>query len=312
MTSPIIKPKALPKNGTIGIVSPSSPMRDPSKLHAGIAYLESLGYRVELAPHVGKADAYLAGSDEDRAADLQAMFANPKIDAIFCTRGGYGAMRFLSLLDYKRIARTPKILVGFSDVTALNAALCQRSRLLSFSGAMVGVDMPAFDTESEEQFWRIITSKKKIGIVRQSLQTQCLRPGVASGALVCGNLSILAALQGSRYAPLTKGTLLLCEDIGEESYRIDRLLCQMELSGALAASTAVLFGQFTMDAKRESATATRPVLEVLQEYADRAAKPAVANIMYGHTAKKLTLPFGLTMQINTRTGVLRCGEAAVV
>lgn len=312
MKSSLIKPKALPKNGTIGIISPSSPMRDESKLAAGIRYLESLGYRVELGAYVGSRAAYLAGSDEARAADVEVMFADPKIDAIFCTRGGYGVMRFLSSLDYKRIARHAKILVGFSDVTALNAALHRRARMLTFSGAMVGMDMPDFDAESEEQFWRMITSTKKIGIVKQSLPAESVQSGTAKGPLVCGNLSILAALQGSRFAPETSGALLLTEDIGEESYRIDRLLCQMELSGALSKSAALLYGQFTMDAHRTSTTPARPVTDVLKEYAERAAKPALANIMYGHTAKKLTLPFGLTMEVNTRTGVLRCGESAVI
>lgn len=312
MTQRLIKPKALPRNGTIGIISPSSPMRDDTSLDAGIRYLESLGYRVKLGAYVGSSAAYLAGSDEARAADVESMFADPSVDAIFCTRGGYGVMRFLASLDYRRIARNPKILVGFSDVTALNAALYRRARMMSFSGAMVGVDMKDFDGESEEQFWRMITSTKKIGIVRQSMRTTGLRPGTARGPLVCGNLSMLAALQGSRFAPETKDALLLTEDIGEESYRIDRLLCQLELSGCLSRSAALLFGQFTMDPRRVTSTAARPVMEVLREYADRAAKPAVADIMYGHTAKKLTLPFGLTMEVNTRSGVLRCAESAVV
>ena len=220
-------------------------------------------------------------------------------------------MRFLKQLNYRMIAKHPKIFVGFSDLTALSAALWRRCGLVTFSGAMVGVDMADFDAESEEQFWRMLSSKKKPGLIQQSLELQSLSSGKASGRLVCGNLSLLAALSGTAFEPDYKHSMLLSEDIGEESYKVDRLLCQLELSGALSASEALLFGQFTQDANRASQTASRPHLEVLREYAERARKPAIANVMYGHTAKKLTLPYGAETRVDAVRGRISIEEAVL-
>ena len=139
-----------------------------------------------------------------------------------------------------------------------------------------------------------------------------VREGDARGHLVCGNLSILAALAGTPYAPNYKNAVILVEDIGEESYKVDRLLCQLELSKNLSQCSALLFGQFSGEHLRNSSTAQRPMIEVLREYAERSKKVSMANVMYGHTAKKLTLPFGLSIRINARKGLLQFDEAAVV
>ncbi|MBL7998975.1 MAG: LD-carboxypeptidase, partial [Candidatus Kapabacteria bacterium] len=157
MKNTLIKPAPLRKNAVIGLISPSSPLRDEQKLQRGIRYLESLGYRVECGESVYAREHYLAGSDEVRAQDIMQMFTDTRIDAIFCTRGGYGSMRYLSHLSYRVIKKHPKIFVGFSDITALNTALHRHAKLLTFSGAMVGVDMGGFDAASEEFFWRILT-----------------------------------------------------------------------------------------------------------------------------------------------------------
>ncbi len=298
MATDLVLPRVLRKGATIGIVAPASPMRDASKLDRGVRYLETLGYRVELGDSTRASDAYLAGSDELRASDLESMFCNPRIDAIFCTRGGYGSMRFLQSLNYRRIAKHPKIFVGFSDLSAVSAALLRRTKLLSFSGAMVGVDLSDFDAESEEQFWKMLTSTRAPGLIKQSLEMQCLASGKAEGPLVCGNLSMLAALSGTPFSPRYANSVMLCEDIGEESYKVDRLLCQLELSGALKQSSALLFGQFTQDLNRKSATASRDIIDVLRDYTQRSGKASIANILYGHTAKKLTLPYGAHCRID--------------
>ncbi len=289
----MIKAAALQRGATIGIIAPASPLRSEERLQKGISYLEGLGYRVELGKHLFEASHYLSASDEGRLDDLVSMFTNPKIDAIFCTRGGYGSMRFLERIPYAKLRRHPKIFVTFSDGTALNAGLYRHAKLITFSGAMVSVDFPDFDAESEEFFWRILSSKKKIGTVHQSLPLKSLRKGSAKGKLLCGNLSLFSALCGTRFFPDTRDALLLMEDIGEESYKVDRLLSQLELSAALAKSSGLLFGQFTQDAQRKTATPSRNILDVCQEYSDRVERCAVANVMFGHTPKKLTLPFGI-------------------
>lgn len=312
----LIKPSALPKGALIGVISPSSPLRDEAKLQKGIRYLESLGYRVELGKSAYKAHHYLAGSDDERLQDLHDMFADRRIHAIFCSRGGYGTQRYLSRIDYPTIKRNPKIFVGFSDTTALQYALMRKCGLLSFSGAMVSVDMHEFDSESEQFFWKILSSTKKIGKIQQSLPISVVhsigRKKKIQGALVCGNLSLLAALCGTPYAPVYKDCILLSEDIGEEAYRVDRLLAQLELSGALQQSAALAFGQFTQDSNRVSSTPSRHIREVVEEYALRNHKPALANLMYGHTRKKLTLPMGVQCTVDIGRGSFSLDEAGVV
>lgn len=299
----MIKPKALRKHATIGIITPASPLRDTKRLNKGIQYLESLGYHVKLGKHVYANNAYLAGDDAERMSDIETMFTDPTVDAIICSRGGYGTMRYLTQLNYSVIKKNPKIFVGFSDTTALQSAIYRKTGLVTFSGAMVGVDMMDFHPESEEFFWRVLTSKRRIGTIKQSLPLTTLHKGTASGHLVCGNLAMLTAIAGTPYQPNYKNAILLCEDIGEESYRIDRMLAQLELQGALRQSAGLLFGQFTQDENRTTATPKRPITDVLTEYAQRAGHAAIGNVMYGHTSKKLTLPFGVHCTINAS----RCG-----
>ncbi len=303
--------KTLNKGGTIGIVAPASPMRDETKLEAGVRYLEGLGYRVKLGNAVYKRESYLAGSDEQRRADIEGMFADPSVDAIFCARGGYGSMRFVEKLDYSVIRKNPKIFVGFSDLTVLNAAIFRHTGLITFSGAMVGVDMGNFDPESEEQFWRMLSSASKVGTIAQSSERECVRKGTAEGRLVCGNLSMLAAIHGTSIQPEYRDSIILCEDIGEESYKVDRLLCQLKLGGALNLASGLVFGQFTQDTTRSSSTPTRAIPDVLRDYADRSEKPAMGNFMYGHTAKKLTLPYGAVCRMNATRGSFAIEQAVL-
>lgn len=307
----IVKPLRLPKKAVIGIIAPASPMRQPEKLQQGIRYLETLGYRIELGESLHHTEhGYLAGSDSIRQRDVESMFANKNISAIFCARGGYGTMRFLSTLDYSVIRKNPKIFVGFSDVTALQSAIFRKTKLVTFSGAMPGVDMHEFDAESEESFWRTLTSAKAFGTCKQSLPLQTLHIGKATGRLICGNLTLLASMCGSNYSPTYKSSILVCEDIGEESYRIDRMLCQLELAGVLKDIQALCFGQFTQESLRAT-TSERSVESVLQEYANRTTTPSLANIMYGHTAKKLTLPFGVQCTIDATRKTFRLDESGV-
>lgn len=306
-------PKRLPKNAVIGIVSPASPQRDPSRLDRGIRYLESLGYRVELGRAARRSHAgYLAGTDEERLSDLMDMFANDRIDAIMCARGGYGTMRLLGDIDYRVIRRHPKIFVGFSDTTALQLAIWKKTALVTFSGAMPSVDMAdTFDGESEEWFWRTLTSARPLGPLKQSLPTTTLQRGTAEGHLLGGNLSVFVSLLGTPWMPALKDSVLVLEDVGEETYRIDRMLTQLSLAGIPSSSVATVFGQFTQKVVRGSSTQTRNVSEVLMEYAARSTGPVLGNLMYGHERKKLTLPMGVRASISTRSRYLKLIDAAV-
>lgn len=309
----MLRPPALRKNATIGIVSPSSPQRDVTRLHRGIAYLEGLGYRIKLGKHVLDRHAgYLAGTDRDRAADLQRMFLDPTVDAIFCSRGGYGCARLLPLLDYSAIRRNPKIFVGFSDITALQLALWSRAKLVTFSGAMPSVDMAdGFDAHAEEQFWRVLTSRKPLGKLKQPWPIQTVQQGVVEGRLLGGNLSVLTSILGTEYMPSLYGSVTVLEDVGEATYRIDRMLMHLTLATRRKRPAAVLYGAWSQDSRNQGTTPHRDVSEVLQERTDLARGPIMKDFMYGHEAKKFTIPLGVLARVNSKQGAISVIESAV-
>lgn len=297
----MIYPKHLPRKAVIGVISPASPQRDPRRLDRGIAYLEKLGHHVVLGANARKSyGGYLAGTDEERASDIHDMFANKQVDAIFCARGGYGTSRLLTLLDYGLIRRNPKIFVGFSDTTALQLAIYKRTGLVTFLGAMPSVDMAdAFEPESEEQFWRIISSTRSFGSIKQSVPMAGVRTGTTEGILLGGNLSVFTRLVGTPYMPQLKGSILVLEDVGEETYRIDRMLMHCELAGILSKVAGIAYGQFTQASQRTSNTPHRDIAEVIAERSVSVNGPVLSGLMFGHEAKKLTLPIGapVTMSV---------------
>ena len=215
-------------------------------MERGIAYFESKGYTVKIADNALKSTAgYLAGSDEERITDIESMFSDDSIDAILCARGGYGTTRILTQLNYDIIKSNPKIFVGFSDTTALQSAIFAKSGLITFSGAMPSVDFAdEVDPFTDQSFFSVLTqdlSGQNVIADKQSV----FQAGQAEGRLICGNLCLLATLCGSDFLPDMHDTLLMIEDIGEEQYRIDRYLSQLELSGHLKTTNGILIGDFT-------------------------------------------------------------------
>lgn len=309
----IIKPKSLHDGAKIGIISPASPQRDSARLERGIAYLESKGYTIQLGKNALKSTAgYLAGTDEERIADIESMFSDDSIDAIFCARGGYGTTRILSQLNYDIIASNPKIFVGFSDTTALQSAMFSKTGLITFSGAMPSVDFAdEVDQFTEQSFFSVLTeniSGKSITI--DSPKTY--RDGQAEGRLICGNLCLLATLCGSPFFPHMNDSILLIEDIGEEQYRIDRYLSQLELSGHLHNTNGILIGDFTPPSNPVATVPQRTYEEIFLDYAKRCGKPTLGDIAYGHIKSKLTLPFGIRIGMDAKTGLITFLESQFV
>jgi muramoyltetrapeptide carboxypeptidase len=240
------------------------------------------------------------------------MFADKRIDAIFCARGGYGSSRLLNRLDYGLIRKNPKILVGYSDITSLQLALWQKARLVTFSGAMPSVDMVEnIDPRSEEQFWRVLTSRRPLGRLQQPWPTTTLQPGDAEGRLLGGNLSVLVSLLGTDYMPSLRGSILALEDIGEETYRIDRMLVQLMLATPRRRPAGIAYGFWSQSARPLGSTPHREITEVLEERRDLSRGPIIADFMYGHERTKFTLPFGVRTRLSTRTGELALLESAV-
>jgi len=299
-------PPVLQFGDTIGVISPASPQRDEQRLHAGIQYLLQQGFSVTLGKYaLARYGGYLAGTDEERAADIMAMFCDPAIDAIFCARGGYGTPRLLSLLEYDIIAENPKIFVGFSDTTALQCALFTYAGLVTFSGAMPSVDMVEFEPWSEKVFWQALMSPETLGDLQQPTPIQPLVAGQARGRLMGGNLSMLAGLCGTPFAPDWKDCILVCEDVGEEPYRVDRMLAQLKNAGVFDMIAGIAFGQFTDSSQRPTSVPQRTIEEICAEYAHETQKPAIMNLQYGHTSQKWTLPLGVIAEIDGTNGTVK-------
>jgi muramoyltetrapeptide carboxypeptidase len=307
-------PARLKKGDLIGVISPASPVSDPSKIQRGVAYLERNGYRVLEGESVGKTCGYLAGTDAERAKDINKMFSDKRVKAIVCIRGGYGTPRLLPLLNYKLLSRNPKILVGFSDITALQLAIWKKCHLMTFHGPMLGVDFAdQIDPYTEELFWRMVTSTKKIGKVPVPDEAghTVLYRGSSSGRLLGGNLSLIASLMGTSFQPDFAGALLFIEDIGEEPYRIDRMMTQLRHASVLSKVRGILAGQFTDCMPKDPSEPSFSVEQILSEFAAFASKPFLSNLPFGHTAKKLTLPIGLRVKVDTDKRSIEYLEPAV-
>jgi muramoyltetrapeptide carboxypeptidase len=310
----ILKPRKLKKGDLIGIVSPASPIADSTKIERGVRYLENLGYRVTVGEHVGKTLGYLAGNDDQRVADLHAMFSNKHVTAIIAVRGGYGTPRLLRLLDYRLILRNPKILVGFSDLTALQLALWKKCRLVTFHGPMLGVDMAdAMNSFTEESFWQIVTSTTTGGKVALPDETgpDTITQGIAAGRLLGGNLSLLVSVIGTPYAPDFAGSIIFLEEIGEEPYRVDRMLTQLQNAGVFSRANGLLGGQFTECFSKDPAQHSLTIQDVLAETGLSLAKPFLSNLPFGHIPTKMTLPVGVRIRLDAGARSVEYLEPAV-
>jgi muramoyltetrapeptide carboxypeptidase len=242
------------------------------------------------------------------------MFDDQRVRAIIALRGGYGTPRLLSKLNYRLVSRDPKILVGFSDLTALQLALWRRCHLITFHGPMAGVEMAnRIDGFTEELFWRTVTSTRKIGPITFPLgvQPSSLHPGKAVGRLIGGNLSLFVSLLATRYFPNITGAILFLEEISEEPYRVDRMMTQLYNAGVLARCKAILTGQFTDCVPKDEKKASLSVEEILREAAALAKRPFLSNLPFGHLPDKMTLPVGIRARVNAEASTLEYLEAAV-
>ncbi|MDU2063495.1 MAG: LD-carboxypeptidase [Sporomusaceae bacterium] len=315
MNKASIKPKKLEKGQCIGLIAPAS-CGDWQEASAGIDLLQKLGYEVRIGRSVQQKWGYLAGSDAVRLRDLEEMFADPSIAAIFCLRGGYGAMRYLAELNYELLRQNPKILLGYSDVTALFTAISQTCGFPVFHGPMVASDLGRNPSDyTIAAMLRSLETSRPLGLIsnppEQPLNWLC--PGEASGILTGGNLSLLAATLGTPYEIDTKNKILCLEEIGEEPYRIDRLLTQLRLAGKLQEAAGLVLGRFVNCEEEEPEQETEKgfsLQEVLQDRLSDLSIPILGNLAFGHQPDKTTLPFGVKARLSTSDGGLILAESA--
>jgi muramoyltetrapeptide carboxypeptidase len=310
----LIKPPRLRKGDLIGLVAPASSSSSEEKIELGIRYLEQLGYRVKVGDHAKETRGYLAGTDEDRAADFNAMVRDKDVKAIFAIRGGDGTPRLLKMIDYRALKKNPKIIVGYSDITALQLAIFRKTELVTFSGPMPGVEMwKDFDSYTEEHFWRLLTSAKKIGPLKNPADEPLvvLRSGKARGRLIGGNFALLANAVGTPFIPKLQDSILFLEDVDEAPNRIDRMLAQLLNAGIPRRISALIFGKFTNCEPKHPGEPYLTLDEVQKDYAGKIWCPVVANFQYGHIPRKLTVPIGLQASLDTKRNRIEVLESGV-
>ncbi|MBF8297110.1 MAG: ldcA, partial [Bacteroidetes bacterium] len=264
--------------------------------------------------HVMDQHGYLAGTDEHRVEDFNEMLRDRAVKAIIAIRGGYGTPRLLHLVDYAAVRRSPKIIVGYSDITALQLALYRKTGLVTFSGPMVGVEMwDNIDPYTEDHFWRLVTSSARAGDLENpdGDLVSGYNPGKARGVLLGGNISLLMSLLATPYAPSLRSVILALEDVDEAPHRVDRMFTQLFLSGILRGISGLILGKFTDCVPSDPTKPHLTVEQVLGEVLRNVRCPVLSNVQFGHIPKKLTLPLGVSTAIDSRTGRLTILEGAV-
>lgn len=292
------KPPPLRPGDTVAVLAPASAPLDVSKLDAGVDYLRGLGYHVERGRRELRPHGYLSGTDEERLEELNRFLRRDDVRAIFCARGGYGTLRILPDVDYEAARRHPKLVVGYSDITALQCALLCRAGVPSLSGPMVAVEWAAMDAASETQFWQIARGTRVDalrGPAGEALGP--MRSGAAEGVLVGGNLTMIARLIGTPYLPSLDGAILFLEEVGEQPYRLDGLFAQLRLSGILERLGGLVLGGFTEWEPDDD----RPTLtpdEVFDAYLRDAPFPVATGLVYGHFPVKSAVPIGIRARLD--------------
>jgi muramoyltetrapeptide carboxypeptidase len=289
----------LERGDAVGVVATGFAVR-PDALASGLAWLSRRGFAPVAGPHVRSVAGYLAGDDAARASDLDAAIGDAALSALWFARGGYGTARILDRVDLARLVRRPKLLLGYSDLTALFGALLARTSAVCLHAPFVAElgDRKAFHAPS------LLSSLAGRATRHRIARRDVLRAGRARGRLMGGNLTVLTHLAGTPYMPELAGSMLFLEETGEEAYRIDRLLQHLKMAGALAGVRAVLLGSFRVPATARSFPGDRDVVSVFRDHLLPLKIPVVTGIPSGHGAAKWTLPLGGIASLDTAAGVV--------
>ncbi|RIK78332.1 MAG: LD-carboxypeptidase [Planctomycetota bacterium] len=313
----LLGPKLLKPGDTVMFVAPAGPPERPQVMLAK-RRIEERGYRVKMRDDIFAVEGYLAGTDERRADEMMEAFADPEVDAVLCVRGGYGVMRILDRLDYALIRQNPKAVLGFSDVTALHAALNRKAGLVSFHGPGPASGLGAEDQPSDFTVRWLIQAIEQSGsggsdgytidVPAAVANVDSFGKGKARGRLVGGNLSLISALEGTPYAIDAEDAILLIEDVNEAPYRIDRMLQQLKLAGKLGQIKGAVLGLFTTEYVREDKLTDDVRFDtqgVLRQYFESAGVPVLVNYPIGHHRQNCTVPLGAQVEVDADAKTLR-------
>jgi muramoyltetrapeptide carboxypeptidase len=307
-TPSLLYPSPLQLGDTIGIVAPASPPEQPEVIDEAIERLSRFGFKVKLSENVHQRTGYLAGSDAERAADLNAFFADPEVKAVFALRGGYGSCRILPMLDYDAIRANPKPLVGYSDITAMHLAILVKSGLVTFHGSNAS---SAFTHENLAVCKRMLTVEGdlKPGAMENLFSratpnpanVTTIVPGRAEGTIIGGNFTCLLRLIGTPWQPDFRGAILFLEDTCEKAYRIDGMFTHLRLAGILPQIAGLVLGQFDYEADVHE---PKRIHECLRREAERLGVPCVMGAPIGHFSGQVIIPQGVPGELDADAGSL--------
>ena len=292
-TNPFAPVRPLGEGSRVALVAPAGILPDSAHVSRAEENCRSLGWVPVTGANVSRLHGYLAGTDDERAADLNGALADNSIDAIWCVRGGYGAMRLLRSLDYAALKSNPRPLIGFSDITAFHAAIWKECGIVSFHGPTARGELTEFSRSSLRR--AVIDQADSCG---KAPEGRVLRRGRARGRLAGGNLALIASLMGTPWSVDFDGAILVLEDIDEACYRVDRMLRQLLLAGALSKCAAIVAGDFRPPAG-ETEDSRRQIEDVIAEAAEEAGIPCLAGARFGHIRDQWTIPLGATAELDT-------------
>ncbi len=320
LSAEIIKPKALKEGDTIGVVSPASAIFESEPYEIAKESFEAMGLKVKFGKYTKSRYGHLAGTDEERAEELNNMFLDEEVNGIIALRGGAGSARLLDKLDYNAIQNNPKIFVGYSDITALHLAIFEKTGLVTFHGP---VAVSSWNPFSYDYFRKLIFNGEELTyqnpnskgneLTQTSNRIRTIREGSVQGQLLGGNLSVLTGVMGTPYFPENwKNKILYIEDIGEKIYAVDRMMSQLQLGGVLEQISGFVFGKCNGCDPGGSGYGSLTMEEVIDHYIKPLEIPAFTGAMIGHIDDNITLPNGIRAEINAESGTIQLLEKAVI
>lgn len=316
-SQPIIKARHLVKGDTVGIVAPASPLENESEIDYTYQWLKKIGLKYKVGKHLFDSYSDFAGSDENRIADFNAMWADPEVKAVMPMRGGNGAARLLNGIDYDLIAKNPKIIVGYSDITSFLIAIHQKTGLVTFHGPMMGGFFEGSYTY--HNYLKAVMGNKPLGLITDKEEKELWNPegpptrhiiakGKARGRLTGGCMTLIRQLMGTPYEIETEGKILFLEDLDAEPHEIDRMLYQLHLAGKLQKAAGIVVGECTNCRPGSSGRNSFPLNfsldRILEERLRDLGIPVIYGLRFGHSKEKFTIPLGVMASLEaTDSGV---------
>ena len=313
----IVKPQRLKTGDTIAVIAPASGVSDET-FDGGLQNLEDLGFKTKVGRNARGGEGFLSGTDSERLADLHWAFQDSEAKGIWCIRGGYGTSRILPKINYDLIKRRPKVFIGFSDITALHLAIFQRTGLMTFHGPN---GASSFTDYTKKHLLETLTKAKsgfKINLPTapededpEQYKAIVINGGKARGRLIGGNLSLIAALNGTPFGMKDlKDKILFLEDVGEAPYRVDRMLTQMRQTYDLRSLSGIALGVFTRT-ENDLDSPSQSMIDVLRERLGGLGIPVIYGLSFGHIRDQFTLPMGINAEIDTANSTVTFLESPV-